>query len=104
MITLTETSPRLKDGVSQTAEPAESLRIMVNVGCAGSKYLMGLESVSREGDAIIKRDGVNVFVDAGFQPHVAGMSFDFVTGLKASGFVFDNPNARGKCACGKSLG
>lgn len=64
---------------------------------------MGLESVSREGDAIIETDGVKMFVDAGSQPNVAGTTVDFVTGLESSGFVFENPNARGKCDCGKSF-
>ncbi|TIR53457.1 MAG: iron-sulfur cluster assembly accessory protein, partial [Mesorhizobium sp.] len=47
-------------------------------------------------------DGLKVFMDRGSQPHAAGMTVDFVTGLETSGFVFDNPNAQEKCSCGKS--
>ncbi|RRH94513.1 iron-sulfur cluster assembly accessory protein [Mesorhizobium tamadayense] len=106
MITLTHTAlAAVKTALSSASEPAEGFRIMVQTGgCAGFKYLMGPESASREGDAIIEVDGVKVFVDVGSQPHVAGMTVDFVTGLESSGFVFDNPNAREKCACGKSFG
>ena len=32
------------------------------------------------------------------------MKVDFVTSLENSGFVFENPNAASKCACGKSFG
>ncbi|QND61980.1 iron-sulfur cluster assembly accessory protein (plasmid) [Mesorhizobium sp. AR02] len=106
MITLTHTAvAAVKTVLSRASEPAEGFRIMVQTGgCAGFKYSMGPESVLREGDAIIEADGVKVFVDVGSQPHVAGMTVDFVTGLESSGFVFDNPNAREKCACGKSFG
>ncbi|PTE06408.1 MULTISPECIES: HesB/IscA family protein [Mesorhizobium] len=106
MITLTENAvAAVKAALSRADEPAEGFRIKVEAGgCAGLKYLMGLESVSREGDAIMETDGFKVFVDANSQPHLAGMTVDFVTDLESSGFVFDNPNARDKCACGKSFG
>lgn len=106
MIILTDNAvSAVKSALSQASEPAEGLRIMVQAGgCAGFKYMMGLESTSREGDAVIEADGVKVYVDASSQPHVAGMTVDFVTGLESSGFVFNNPNAADKCACGKSFG
>ncbi|TGQ32399.1 iron-sulfur cluster assembly accessory protein [Mesorhizobium sp. M00.F.Ca.ET.216.01.1.1] len=106
MITLTDNAAAaVKTALSRADEPAHGLRIMVEAGgCAGLKYLMGLETVSREGDAVVEADGFKVFVDAGSQPYVAGMTVDFVTGLESSGFVFDNPNAQDKCACGKSFG
>ncbi|NKN34784.1 iron-sulfur cluster assembly accessory protein [Agrobacterium sp. a22-2] len=106
MINLTENAvSAVKTALSRAAEPAEGLRIMVEAGgCAGLKYMMGLESVIRDGDAVIETDGVKVYVDAGSQQHVAGMTVDFVTGLESSGFVFNNPNAAEKCACGKSFG
>jgi len=106
MIILTENAiSAVKTALTRASEPAEGLRIMVEAGgCAGLKYLMGLESKSRDGDAVIETDGVKVYVDAGSQPHVAGMTVDFVTGLESSGFVFNNPNAAEKCACGKSFG
>ncbi|TCU32840.1 iron-sulfur cluster assembly accessory protein [Rhizobium azibense] len=106
MITLTENAVAVMNAaLSRTAEPVQGFRIMVEAGgCAGFKYLVGLESFPREGDAVIETDGVKVFVDVGSQPHVAGMTIDFVTNLESSGFVFDNPNAGEKCACGKSFG
>ncbi|AYG64291.1 iron-sulfur cluster assembly accessory protein [Rhizobium jaguaris] len=105
MITLTENAvAAMKTALSGGAEPAQGVRITVEPGgCAGLKYLMGLEGGPREGDAIIETDGVRLFVDVGSQPHVNGMTVDFVMGLESSGFIFDNPNAAEKCACGKSF-
>ncbi|PDT35871.1 MULTISPECIES: iron-sulfur cluster assembly accessory protein [Sinorhizobium] len=106
MITLTENAVAvMKAALSRAAEPVEGFRIMIQAGgCAGFKYLMGLESSPREDDAVIEADGVKVFVDVASQLQVAGMTVDFVTGGESSGFVFDNPNAQETCACGKSFG
>ncbi len=105
MIQLTDNAvSAVKTALARSARPAEGLRIMVEAGgCAGLKYMMGLEAATREGDAVIHQDGVTLFVDEESQAHVAGMTVDFVTGLEASGFVFDTPNAAAKCSCGKSF-
>ena len=110
MIELTDSAVEaVKTAISRAAERspganAEGLRIMVQTGgCAGFKYMMGLESAVRDGDAVVERDGVKLFIDLDSQPHIAGMTVDFVSSLESSGFVFDNPNAASKCSCGKSF-
>lgn len=106
MITLTENAvAAVKSALAQTSNAADGLRIMVEAGgCAGFKYMMGLESQSRSGDMVIEQAGVKLFIDDRSQPLVSGMRIDFVTALENSGFVFENPNAASKCACGKSFG
>ena len=106
MIQLTQDAVEaVKSAMSRATGPAAGLRIMVETGgCAGFKYMMGLEKEARDGDAVIEQDGVVVFIDDLSAPHLAGMKVDFVAGLESSGFVFDNPNAASKCACGKSFG
>lgn len=106
MITLTENAvTAVKSAMAQTSNAAEGLRIMVEAGgCAGFKYMMGLETTSRSGDIVIEQEGVKLFIDDKSQPLVSGMRIDFVTSLENSGFVFENPNAASKCACGKSFG
>ena len=105
MIQLTDNAvAAVKTALSRASQPAEGLRIMVQTGgCAGFKYMMGLETTTREGDAVVQQDGVTLFIDKDSQPHLAGMTVDFITGLDRSGFVFDNPNAASKCSCGKSF-
>ncbi len=106
MIQLTDSAVNaVKTALSRATQPAEGLRIMVEAGgCAGFKYMMGLEGTARDGDAVIDQGGVKLFVDANSQALVSGMTVDFVTGLESSGFVFENPNASSKCSCGKSFG
>ncbi|WP_027487441.1 iron-sulfur cluster assembly accessory protein [Allorhizobium undicola] len=106
MITLTENAVAImKAALSRAAKPTEGFRITIQAGgCAGFKYLMGLEELPREDDTIIEAHGVKIFVDVASQTQIDGMIIDFVTGIDSAGFVFDNPNAREKCACGKSVG
>ena len=95
---------RAAENAGPGARTAEGLRIMVQTGgCAGFKYMMGLEARTRDGDELVHQDGVTLFIDSESQPHLAGMTVDFVSGLESSGFVFENPNASSKCSCGKSF-
>ncbi|ACA17964.1 iron-sulfur cluster assembly accessory protein [Methylobacterium sp. 4-46] len=106
MISLTDNAvTAVKTALSQAPGTPTGLRIMVEAGgCAGYKYMMGLESSARDGDLVVEQDGVRLFVDGRSQSLVSGLRIDFVTALETSGFVFENPNAGAKCACGKSFG
>jgi len=105
MIHLTDTAlAAVRGAITQSPKPALGLRIMVETGgCAGYKYMLGLEVEAQAGDALIEQDGVTLFVDEQSQPHVSGMTVDFVESLESSGFVFENPNATQQCGCGKSF-
>ncbi len=73
-------------------------------GCAGFKYSMGLVRDAAPDDIVIDRHDVRLFVDSASESYLAGTTVDFVIGLENSGFTFNNPNAAGKCSCGKSFG
>ena len=95
----------VKTALSRSAQPAEGCASWCRRAAApGLKYMMGLETARREADAVVHQSGVKLFIDKESQPHIAGMKVDFVAGLGASGFVFNNPNAASKCSCcGKSF-
>ena len=80
------------------------IRIAVCVGgCAGLRYEMGLEAEARKGDAVVHFGDVMVFVDEESKSWLAGAEVDFCDG-PAKGFVFNNPNTRGRCSCGSNPG
>ena len=90
--------------IAETGEDVFGLRVVVMVGgCAGFRYRMGLESSAQEGDDIIEFEGVKVLIDADSRPWLEGATIDFRDDLAEAGFVFDNPNALGKCSCDKSF-
>lgn len=73
-------------------------------GCAGFTYNMEFEKSQREGDTVQEENGVKVFVDPMSRQMLHGAKINFMDGLQGSGFVFDNPNAKSGCGCGKSFG
>ncbi|KIZ35298.1 MULTISPECIES: iron-sulfur cluster assembly accessory protein [Rhodopseudomonas] len=106
MIILTEQAgTAIKAAMSRAGKTEGGLRVMVEAGgCAGYKYLIGLDTEPRSDDAVVEAAGVKVFLDPDSQPLLTGMKIDFVESLEGSGFTFDNPNAGTKCGCGKSFG
>jgi iron-sulfur cluster assembly accessory protein len=106
MINLTESAANaIRSAITGAATPIEGLRIAVdNGGCAGFKYMMGLVAEPSPSDVVVEAGGVKVFVDKNSVIHLNGTTIDFVIGLEASGFTFDNPQAQSNCACGKSFG
>jgi iron-sulfur cluster insertion protein len=46
---------------------------------------------------------VRIFIDATSQPHLQGITIDYVSGLHGAGFKFLNPNAARTCGCGSSF-
>jgi iron-sulfur cluster assembly protein len=106
MIILTdEAATAVKAAMSRAGNTGGGLRIMVEPGgCAGNKYLIGLDSEPRSDDIVFETNGVTLFIDPDSQPVLEGMKVGFVESIEGSGFTFDNPNATSKCACGKSFG
>lgn len=87
----------------------QGLRIMVNKGCSGFSYNMGLEEAAAEGDQVLEFSDVKVFLDPGSALWLTGATMDYVDNSSmGSGFVFDNPNqppaptatSGGGCSCG----
>lgn len=105
MVALTENARKTLQRLLERADTgADGLRIMVDVGgCSGMQYTLGLEKDIVEGDRVYEFDGVKVYVDPRSQPVVEGLQIDFVEDVEASGFVFENPNAKDVCSCGKSF-
>ncbi|HYM33974.1 MAG TPA: iron-sulfur cluster insertion protein ErpA [Steroidobacteraceae bacterium] len=73
-------------------------------GCSGLSYSLGFDKEAREGDKIIAKDGVNLFVDPKSLFYLSGTELDYTDGLNRRGFVFNNPNATKSCGCGSSFG
>lgn len=81
----------------------KGLRISVESGgCAGLQYGMAFDS-RQEGDEIIERNGVKVFIDAKSLEYLRDSTIDYADGLSGAGFKVHNPNARRSCGCGTSF-
>ncbi len=105
MLELTQSArDAMQTAIAGAERPVAGLRIMVESGgCAGLRYGMALELAVEPDDATLDFDGLTVLIDPDSRAYLEGVTVDFVADLEGAGFVFDNPNARGGCGCGKSF-
>lgn len=91
--------------IMTTQEPVPAgLRLgVVGGGCSGFQYSMSFESEPGMMDKVYTYEDVKVFVDPTSMMYLSGCVVDFVETLEASGFKFDNPNAKSTCGCGSSF-
>jgi len=89
-----------EEGLPETS----GLRVrVVPGGCSGFQYSLNIEEQSREGDFILDKKGLRMFVDMFSAQYLNGVEIDYVSGVMGSGFTFKNPNATGSCGCGSSF-
>lgn len=80
------------------------LRVSVKGGgCSGLTYSLNFDENQKEGDLVIEKDGVKLFVDGKSLFYLTGTELDFSDGLNGKGFIFNNPNAKKTCGCGESF-
>jgi iron-sulfur cluster assembly accessory protein len=85
-------------------EKCRGVRLDIKLGgCRGLTY--GLEYVNETaaGDVLVKEDGVYVYVSSKAALFVGDMTIDYVTSPMGGNIVFENPNAKTICSCGKSF-
>src|SRR5437868_14298533 len=89
-----------EEGLPQTA----GLRVrVVPGGCSGFQYSLNIEEESRQGDYLIEKEGVRLFIDMFSAQYLDGIRVDYTSNMMGSGFTFENPNATGGCGCGTSF-
>lgn len=71
-------------------------------GCSGMSYILGFDR-QREQDLEFEVDGFVVLMDKRHGLYLMGTTLDYLDGLDARGFTFDNPNATATCGCGSSF-
>lgn len=76
---------------------------VVPAGCSGLGYDLNLIDKSKEGDLVWEQDGVKMCTDAMSMQYLKGTVVDYLTSTTASGFKFENPNAKSSCGCGSSF-
>jgi iron-sulfur cluster assembly protein len=95
---------RVKHLMSTRDGPAAGLRIGVRTGgCSGMAYSMDFASEKEPLDETVEEKGVTLFVDSKALMFLIGTEMDYVEDKLQSGFVFNNPNEKGRCGCGESF-
>lgn len=95
---------KIKLLLDQRGKPSAGIRIVIETkGCSGHKYKIEYADEINKFDAIIKQHDVQVLIDSKAMLYIIGTKMDYLEEELSSGFVFINPNEKGKCGCGESF-
>ena len=95
---------RVKHLLETRGKPSAGIRIsLLTKGCTGLSYSIEYADERHPLDEVIEKDGVTVLIDPKATLYILGTEMDFVEEKMESGFVFRNPNEKGRCGCGKSF-
>ena len=105
LITLTDAAAnRVKDLIARSEEPVLGLRVGVSTkGCSGMSYVVEYAKDQRKLEDVVEDKGVKIFIDPSAVMFLLGCEMDYVDDKFNSGFVFTNPNEKGRCGCGESF-
>jgi iron-sulfur cluster assembly protein len=95
---------RVRHLLEQSEKPDAVLRVSVKTkGCSGLAYDMDYADAPWPMDEVVEDKGVRVCVDPLATMYLAGTVMDYVEETFNAGFVFNNPNEKGRCGCGESF-
>jgi len=93
-------------GDSRISIPDREIFLRISVqpgGCSGLRYQTYFDYEKLEGDTDYNFEDFTLKLDRMSAPYLEGATLDFVDTIEKQGFVLDNPNAQGSCACGDSF-
>jgi iron-sulfur cluster assembly protein len=104
-ITLTATAvERVRALLEKRGKPSVGIRIGVRTkGCSGLSYTIEYADAKGPADDMVEQDGVTVLIDPKATMFILGTEMDYVEEKLQTGFVFRNPNEKGRCGCGESF-
>ncbi len=95
---------RVKAMIAGRDKPTAGIRVGVTTkGCSGLSYTLEFADEKGPMDEVVETRGVTVLIDPKATMFIFGTEMDFVEEKLQSGFVFRNPNEKGRCGCGESF-
>lgn len=104
-ITITDNAAkRVEHLLAQRDKPSAGVRVGVKKGgCSGLAYTIEYADDVQPFEEVVKDKGVCVIIDPKAVMYLLGSEMDYVEEKMESGFVFVNPNEKGRCGCGESF-
>jgi iron-sulfur cluster assembly protein len=95
---------RVRELLAKRGKPSVGVRVGVRSrGCSGLSYTLEYVDATNPGDEGVRAEDVTIFIDPKAAMFLFGTEMDFVEEKLQSGFVFRNPNEKGRCGCGESF-
>lgn len=91
-------------GLMADKEGIVGIRVGVKTaGCSGLAYTMEMADDVAKHDEVIEEKGVRILIDPKAILFLIGTEMDWEEDKLQAGFVFRNPNEKGRCGCGESF-
>ena len=105
VLTLTEAAAeRARHLMAKTDKPILGLRVGVKTrGCSGLSYFVEYAEDQKKFEEVVEDKGVRIFIEPTATMFLLGSEMDYVEETFQTGFVFNNPNEKGRCGCGESF-
>lgn len=104
-ITISQTAlEQVRKLLQKREKPSVGIRVGLKTkGCNGLAYSIEYADKKQDLDESVVIEGVTILIDPKAVMFLIGTEMDFVSDKFQSGFVFNNPNEKGRCGCGKSF-
>jgi iron-sulfur cluster assembly protein len=105
IINITDTAAeQIKNLISNHEKPVLGIRISIKSGgCSGLSYSFEYAYEQKPTDEIVEDKGISIFIEQKAVIYLLGTTLDYIDQKVRSGFVFINPNEKGRCGCGSSF-
>jgi iron-sulfur cluster assembly protein len=95
---------RVKALIDGRGKPTAGIRIGVRTkGCSGMSYTLEFADRQEPMDEVVETGGIKLLIDPKASLFLIGTEMDYEEEKLKSGFVFRNPNEKGRCGCGESF-
>ena len=95
---------RVKALIDGRGKPTVGIRIGVrSKGCSGMSYTLEFADKQEPMDEVVETGGIKLLIDPKASLFLIGTEMDYEEEKLKSGFVFRNPNEKGRCGCGESF-
>jgi len=95
---------RVKALIDGRSKATVGIRIGVrSKGCSGMSYTLEFADKQEPMDEVVDTQGIKLLIDPKASLFLIGTEMDYEEEKLKSGFVFKNPNEKGRCGCGESF-
>lgn len=104
-LNITDTAAtRVKELLAKRGKPSVGVRVGIRTaGCSGLSYTLEYADEKGKFDEVVEDKGVTVLIDPKAVMFLLGTTMDWSEDKLKKGFVFSNPNEKGRCGCGESF-